>query len=64
LQTVHAGHADIADNHVRLLAVHALQHGFRILKALALDARLHQSALEHPAYRLVIVNDPDGTCFA
>jgi hypothetical protein len=37
---VDAGHANIADHHVRLLPREAPQHAFRVLEAFLLDARL------------------------
>jgi hypothetical protein len=37
---VDAGHANVADHHVRLLPREAPQHAFRVLEAFLLDARL------------------------
>ncbi len=58
-EAVGPGHADIADYRVRFFVIEALEHMVTARKALTLYAGLTQGALEHPADRLIVVDDPD-----
>ena len=57
------GHADVGDQHVRLLARERREHGVGILEGRGLHAALLERALQHPADRGVVVDEPDVKCF-
>ena len=57
-QSVHARHANIGDQHIRRAVVRCRQQMFCPLKAARLHTRQAQGLFQHPAQRLVVVNDP------
>ncbi|MCY1350908.1 hypothetical protein D9M69_371540 [compost metagenome] len=55
-----AGHADVGDDHVRLLAAEAAEHAVGVVEAERGHAFLLQRFLQYPADGAVVVDDPDG----
>jgi hypothetical protein len=55
-----AGHADVADQHLRRLVVQRGQHLARIGEAAHLQLLARERLLQHEADRVVVVDDPDG----
>ncbi len=53
-----AGHADVGDQHLRLVERERLQHFVRGRERLVGDALARERLLEHPADRAVVVDDP------
>ena len=57
-ETVHAGHAYITDDDIRLFEFQSLHQGVTIVKALGVNASLAQRFFQHPANRAVVVDNP------
>ena len=55
-----AGHADVGDEHLRLVVLHGGQHVARVGEAAHGQFLARQCLLQHEADGLVVVNDPDG----
>ena len=55
-----AGHADIGDDHVRLLPAEAADHAVGAVEAHRGHAFLLQGLFQYPADGAVVVDDPDG----
>ena len=55
-----AGHADIGDDHVRLLPAEAADHAVGAVEAHRGHAFLLQGFFQYPADGAVVVDDPDG----
>ncbi len=55
----HARHAHVGDQHVRLTVGDGFEQMLGALEPARLHVRLPQRLLEHPAHRLVVVDDPD-----
>ena len=64
---VDARHANVADDHVRLLARQPLQHRVAVVERHRRHSGLFERAFEHPPNRTVVVDDPyvaSTTCHA
>ena len=62
---VHAGHADVRNDDAGRTRLEHGEQRFGRLERLHGDVGLRECLLEHPAYRLVVVDDPDhGRCRA
>ena len=59
IQAAGAGHADVADENVRMLALQTRQGGVCAVKGDRLHAFLLQGFLQYPADGAVVVDDPD-----
>ncbi len=59
VQAAEAGHADVGDDHIRLLAGEAGQHAVSAVEALRGHAFLLQGLFQDPADGAVVVDDPD-----
>ncbi len=57
-QAVDARHPDIGEDHIGRAQLKGVQQGFAIGKALAVEAFAAESALQHPADRTVVIDDP------
>jgi hypothetical protein len=55
-----SGHADVGDEHLRLLVLERREHVARVREAADGELLARQRLLEHEADRLVVVDDPDG----
>ncbi|MCY1356779.1 hypothetical protein D9M69_432400 [compost metagenome] len=60
LQTAGAGHADVGDDHVRLLARQTAHHAIGAVEALRGHAFLLQGFFQDPTDRTVVIDDPHG----
>ncbi|MND56661.1 hypothetical protein D3C80_477720 [compost metagenome] len=60
VQAAGTGHADVGDDHVRLLAGEAAEQAVGALEALGGHAFLLQGLFQDPADGTVVVDDPDG----
>ena len=63
LEPVSSRHADVGHQHVGLFAAQRGQYGIGLLEGCRAHAALLERALEHPADRGVVVDDPDVKCF-
>jgi hypothetical protein len=59
LQTAGAGHADVADQDVRVLTLQPCQSAVSVIEADRFHALLLQCLFQHPADGSVIINNPD-----
>ncbi|MNF85416.1 hypothetical protein D3C84_678090 [compost metagenome] len=59
-QAAGAGHADVRDDHVRLLPAEVTEHAVGAVEALGGHAFLLQGFFQHPADGAVVVDDPYG----
>ena len=57
-QPVHARHAHVRDQHVRLLVFDCLEQVFAALEAARRHTFLLERLLQHPTQRLIVVDDP------
>jgi len=62
-QAIHAGHADIRDDDVRHLPAQPGEGILRIVKAAGFHSTLAECLFQHPANRVVVINDPDAANF-
>src|SRR5690606_17596544 len=60
VQAAGAGHADIGNDHVRLLAGQATEHAVGAVETLRGESTLLQCLFQHPADGAVVVDDPDS----
>ncbi len=60
VQAAGAGHADVGDDHIGLLASQAAHHPVGAVEALGGHAFLLQGFLQDPADRTVVIDDPDS----
>jgi hypothetical protein len=54
------GHADVGDQHLRLVVVQRGQHVARVAEAAGGELLARQRLLQHESDGLVVVYDPDG----
>ena len=59
IEAAASGHADVGHEDVRFLAPQRREHRVRVLESRGVHAALLERALEHPADRGVVVDDPD-----
>ncbi len=57
---IHAGHADIRHQNVRLLLSERLEQRIGAVETACRNAVALQRFLKHPTYRRVVVDDPDN----
>ena len=55
-----AGHADVGDEHLRLVGVERSQHVASAAEAAHRELLAGERLFEHEADRLIVVDDPDG----
>ncbi len=60
VQATGTGHADVGDDHVRLLAGQAAHHAIGTVEALGGHAFLLQGFFQDPTDRTVVIDDPHG----
>ena len=61
-QAVDARHADVREDHVRRTHLQGAQQGFAVGEAFAFEAFAAKGALQNPADRTVVIDDPHFCC--